>query len=513
MQLMLIIFAFLALAVTSSAWGAEPQVVLPSNCHSLSFVVSGLIDVKNVEYNALRSIRKHDVFCIGDTVTVGSPLRTNGGDVIIFAQRVILKADIDTRVYIDFTELNPFSQSRETWKNRQNTWQTIPVDEAFRKYDPSGKYKKSFVQFHSFCDECLIEKDHVLIPRAPSGLVPSFAAGCFGRDVIRNGLAPAMDRFKLSAFNSGNITIIGNEIERDAAAPLPIRPSTFPSCSTDPTATHQNAFLLNASGMAGGVGGAGTPSSAVATVGTGTTFSCVDEAFLHVPFSGPGGPGGDAGHISLLLANASPARLAQLKESLSGYVQTDGGVPGFHRKLYSPSARGANRTTGSACDFFKRQEDDWPVASKGASGDLLITSIDSKGALKTLATAIAEKDARTDYDLIDLAQRANSNLKIDSVTFEQFLTTQVASFLSLVQIDLAQNLENELLGTTFSYSREWQNLLTISRDDINSLPISHKGRNYLHELQRHVDVTNRTPLYSYLFRSGGLLNINDPNVS
>ncbi len=107
-----ILLFFLCFTATATAGGLADYsgpIEAPAHCHFLSLKRNATTGAWATTYSPdLKTHISADVLCVGESVTVDSPIVTNGGDVIIYGDRVRIAQPIDTRVYINHSALDHF---------------------------------------------------------------------------------------------------------------------------------------------------------------------------------------------------------------------------------------------------------------------------------------------------------------------------------------------------------------------------------------------------------------------
>lgn len=505
----------LAALLCCSSFVKAATVAFPADqCHALSFRGSLLASDTKLppNYNAFADIQKSDIFCVGDFLDINKPIYSNGGDVVIFTNHLRLSAPIDTRLYLDFSfdRFNPF-QSVPNFTN---------VLDLVRRQNHQA-YEDAYRAYYSECIDCRNDgQGHPLIPQLPSGLTPAYASGIGVPEEmllanIKPGIAaPSKESFDKRFSRSGNLYIYAHELEiADNVLPPNLPVLDPPSCSSSHSFV---PFILNTSGLRGGRGGAGTPSNCIGiniqvaddgwSIPTG--FDCGELAYENSGgLNASGSGGGDAGSIFIQLVGSTLT--AEEKKRLESISSADGGSPGPSRKLYTPADRGPHRGSGNGICSFVPDPGSWPIEKKGDSGGFIVVdNVKSTDALASLASLLHEKDARSDYDISELAARAANDDSLTAISFndrlkrflsETLLDSQHGAITALVALMLyGKNLQDPLVTPLFK---------DMDLAVADQLPLDDSNVLLLREIASFDTISGQTPLYSYLLSSGGLLAI------
>jgi hypothetical protein len=153
----------LVLCAGTPAWGVEGGSLpskrfdssqSPPNCHALGkevnfFDRSKLHVVDSKKYDDLSVGLKQDIVCVGSHLIIDRPIFTNGGDIIILAENIDVRAKIDTRVYRPYKLENLFAD-------------VDPECVAFRPMNVLAvlmsertKFTDAFLDYYR-CDDCRV---------------------------------------------------------------------------------------------------------------------------------------------------------------------------------------------------------------------------------------------------------------------------------------------------------------------------------------------------------------------
>lgn len=249
-------------------------------------------------YTRFAQLRKLSVVCAARRLEITSPIFTNGGSVILHADELIIRAPIDTRVFFDHSDFNPYMHPEDAAvafggspqnyikldDPRSKHFHTTPGDRAHDE-----RYPVLYNNYYKPVGSCVSRGERTFYPAMLPGLTPALRS----RDIRHDGIAPPTSGTNWSAVRSGDILIFARKID---IAIEPYNHNFEVECDLDLAPEK----LLNTGGVAGGKGGAGLPS--ICTGSSLGMFDCTDDLY-RTPgtLNGPGQRGGDAGNIRIEL--------------------------------------------------------------------------------------------------------------------------------------------------------------------------------------------------------------------
>lgn len=491
-------------SVASAATLSIPNTAVqaPQACHFLSHKSTPIVGSNADHYlGAAREIVKADVLCMGEDVLLDSPVYSNGGDVIIWAARVRISAPIDTRVYINHSQLDYFQDRvnlpgggfHESADAQLTRWTQL-----------DDRYIRSYRQYFNWCTDCRQLGGATWIPRAPSGLVPAYRVGVGNPQMyMKEGFAPFDDEIDFSALKSGNIYIMADTVEVADSLGSPSTSRDAPQCGSKAPGTYV-PYAINASGIRGGRGGAGTPSAC--TDYAQVSVECRADQYLISGRSGPGGRGGDAGSVALIKVGA-PWSVAET-DLLRSITSAAGGEPGEHKSFWSPTARGQFAATGAYCDFERNPAGEHQPSRPGADGETIFREMSSNDAVQFLGQLVQEKDARFDYDLSEIAARALSDQTLAQLSFEDYFVLRVANLLAVAEVKATKALSSVLLRKhAIDGGFLPPHLKGLRSESIEGHSLTDRGKVFIRQLSDFSATSEEKALYEYLIASGGLLNV------
>jgi len=463
-----------------------------------------------------QTVTKVDIVWTGDTIVVDSPLRSFGGDVILYGNSVQINAPIDTRVYVEqdvdfFEPKQPdYQASSGATRSRDRTDNATASNGFVWGVNSIPNYKNSYNDYYLHCYDCATGETRR--PQLPSGLAAatSFGVGTPDKNERFDG-EPAPDNLVVFPnVRSGNIYIFAHSLVINAAFTAPNVPADFSEC-TGATQTYM-AAALNSSGIKGGSGGAGSASMCITHNPASGGFDCLSEMYtMRGGFTGPGGRGGDAGNIYIGLVNPDHADdVATLTKKLSTVTATQGGLPGPALKYQTPSARGSEMANGTRCSF--KQSGTYAPAANGNDGQLDSQSLSSIEALDKVTRLLNGKDARVDYDLHNYLQVAVSDPDIHSMTFsstlEQYLSNELvqSEIFFVDDVDRVFGLQQAEIGKYLP-----DVLKGVSRSSIDQIPFAGQQGALTRELQQY-DVDSEQVAATFR-RTGGMFHVNSKNTA
>lgn len=476
----------------------------PSQCHYLNLKRNAILGDWGKTYAA--SLQAHvsaDVVCVGDSINIDRTILSNGGDVIIYGNSVHITKPIDTRVYIDHAALDHF-------ENEDRPPSTVGYKMATDVgLNPGGwpgedyLYLNSYIEYYQRCVDCL--PGTAWIPEAPSGISPLYEQGPGANtqaESMVNGYAPRDDEINFKTLKAGNVYIIAHMVEVAENLQSPYPAPTRPTCG-EPSPSYV-PFAIDARGMKGGRGGAGSPSACSNKV-THSQYDCAGDSHYSSGSTGPGGRGGDAGSVIFVGIKGWPK---EVRENLLRISSVKGGEPGDNKKLRGPSARGTFAATGDYCDFYRRPEGEYPLAATGQDGEKTYVAMDASSALRFVGQLVQSKDARLDYDYSELALRAQSDPSISHVQFDDFLAEQLALHLGDAEVAVLNAMRGKVLGkTVFSNPLVPPYLAGVYADELLGVSLTNRTRVLARQLSNYSKIAPKSPVMEYFRATGGLFNI------
>lgn len=365
----------------SAVEAAEYEPALPKGCHSISRVV----DTTNGSslpnnYEPWKRLRKFDIVCYANEITISQPMLSLGGDVTIIADTLKIESVIDSRAMFD-----------------RNSFDTFENDVQLTRWDIAKKTDKAtgYKEYYNACYDCYKIDGRLFIPRMPDGLTAAQVGLTSDRHLWFRPSYPAPDvEINRASLRSGTIRIFARDIK--LAPRTDTGGSDTPPC--DKAFPDQRGRpVLIASGLNAGRGGIGAPAKCD---GHGW---CVPPGYLDTTVgAGPGRPG-DAGDVIISVTGSQEhpdtvrKRIAQLTVTTPGQPQ-DRGLFLAPRGAATPDGFSA---TGSICDFFNpaRQQGETSALPPGADGALAVARQKNNEALLSFTQWIQAREAWGGYDL------------------------------------------------------------------------------------------------------------------
>jgi hypothetical protein len=421
--------------------------------------------------------KKMDIVWIANTIDINEPLRSFGGDIILFADTLNIKAPIDSRVYVEH-DVDYFESGAPDYIDEGRRRRRERTDNAHREngevygIDANLRYAAAYRDYYLHSFERV--DNETRLPELPSGLAAATSFGAGSPNLLRFDGEPAPDNIIVfPEARSGSIYIFANTIHVDGFAasfegavprvrptieefpyidlgrrarmrvdPRPGLPDYRNECSENQTKVVP--FLINAGGLNGGRGGAG--SSAMCTS---TGFVChPDYLAMTGGFSGPGGKGGDAGNVYINLIGATHSEeLAKLKFLLASISNVKGGAPGSNLKYQTPSATGAFATTDSRCSFRALGDDNaYEEAPRGQDGKVEISEVNSTESIQLLSRYLIGKDLRFDYDAYTILNLSRTDRTIHSLRPSAALSDYLGRSLVQAEVKFTNDFQRFVAG-------------------------------------------------------------------
>ena len=256
---------------------------------------------------ALRRVSR--VF-VGQTVTISEPVLTNGGNVLIVADRLVVNAPIDTRVRLQPTV--PFHGVGPSFPpGALSPPFAQPQTAAFREwflwhqaYDPA---KRTYTYRASALEHYLAGQARLTsMPYGRMAIDDVHLDQTLGNRV--NG-SDAPEGFNRAVLKSGDIVVYAREIQFCAECRRPAFQGT-PIPNGDPGDFEEVTFF-DASGLRGGRGGLG---SFVMCTWWGGGLNCSGLEVLQGGLSGKPSRGGDAGDVRINFVGPDSRQRATFEE-------------------------------------------------------------------------------------------------------------------------------------------------------------------------------------------------------
>lgn len=526
-----------AYAVTARAETVGKMSFISEHCHAMkkSSQVLPTGTASPNSYSEYFDIEKWDIFCAAEKLRISQPIRTNGGDVIIYAHELIVAAPIDTRV--TRTAANPVYV--ELWPGASSDPRSRPE---------AANSNALVLAYHanSVTPEGQIQGDALFeMPPGESQLplVDCETAVSPNRAMAQGARPPSWEP---THFRSGNIHIFANSVKIEPTAfvdlntgdPLycgpqdahPIVNVDFACYDQNPKSetcirqlteyrnyyfhsqrtqrgTERKVFITQ--GVRGGRGGVGK----IYQPWQGSRFGCAKQAYYtDGAFNGPGGKGSDAG--SVFLSYISPLfEPSPWEQAVRQASAVDGGRPGSDRWLSAPMAIHLNSSVAqdvcSFKDFGQRYNEIYKGGSHGAVHTL---QLDPTSALERLYLLLAMKDSDPRYVTSELVERGTTRASnVVAVSYIGFLERKFAEFLKAEQLRYLESFE-AFINNKPIQATHGSRLLSF---DLASpgLARAEQIRYLLAELQYFQPATNddHSEVIDFFVQSGGVLNLDAPS--
>lgn len=424
------------------------------------------------------TLTKIDILCVGEQIEIKAPLLTSGGDVIIYADKLILRDRIDTRPYFE-RKLAYFYQTGgdgdvpgPAYSTETVKWG--PMGDAYQDY-----YQRSFEK---------AEPSPLWTPELLGGFTPPANVN-FPFQYPRAGISAPDDLFDKRAVTSGDILIGASEIDvKDSRSGIDEAPSPLSCDSHLNTQSVHTKYLLNASGARGARGGI-------------SNSGLVNRNYQ--PSNSPGSNGADAGSIHIFLIRATdPA----IRKSIENTMSVNGGPQGPSERFDIPLPTQISGDT--ACSFTAVGH--WNSASRGAENKPVLEETLPITAFIQIVNRVRKNERQNFYDLEELAKRATHDNGISAVSFENFFAARLRGFVAQAQARLITDLDSTLFPESGENASHFYvapfldfHANTIGEKDVGA-PIADALLALKAYSFAHGDPASKVA--SYLGHSGGLLN-------
>lgn len=512
-ETLLILSLILVSHSTYSAPSNQSVVTYPSQyCHALQRPIKNAIaDTDNQAYAGIQDQVRWDIVCVGDVVNISTPIFSNGGDVIIYANKIDFSAPIDTRVYISPNIYSHYIEKSGEYSGASQLKVALK----------GSKLESIFNDYYQRSPDRIVSKnnnDVVFIPENPSGLTGQIYTGCEApSDFSLSNMAPSTPPPQItekSNIKPGMIKVYANSFSFNDKAldSYSLFDGDPLSCSTPPALTKGKVFI--ARGMRGGRGGAGATTSVFNDTGAisgAVRFKCVDSAYSRPGLlNSVGGPGGDGGYVSFVIVGKEAN---DLKTQLESRTSIDGGPPGSSMRVRAPAEIGpAAATSNDVCGL--KSEGQWPSPSSGLSGKFEIIKETPTNAILDFFSEILSRDARPDYDFNELIERAKiPSEKIKGFTYTSFTERQFYEVLASTEIVWLEQLNRLLVKSKETNSPVLDGIWApLNLTKLDESAMTNDAVQPLRLLSSFNSILGQGPIKSYLINTGGMFNLRSTSV-
>jgi hypothetical protein len=413
--------------------------------------------------NYEREVIKNDVFIFQKKVVIDKLLLTNGGDVLIVADELLLNAPIDTRVRLRMGPdywLSPvgaqadhnrgLGQILTMWGHPSALYAFDSLYLWREAYDPKEKrftYERAPRPEKKEATPSTVAE----LPQLPSAQVPIASDEQYGKSYNSTRPSDGVDAPDADVIwenvRSGNIRIIASKVQlcdqckdavskilvlnrdpkrlQERSARLEAIIGTFEKFGGgwqlgrldvpgDPFDVARSVFLQT-SGLKGGRGAAGS-----------THFGAYGN-LLGKPggLSGKPGRGGDAGNIEVHLRTDIHEDAAELRDLFrQGAALADGGEPAQSHRQRTPGVAMLEATQNRSAFV-----DEVPIPDfenlRGKPGTIRVDMIDADAAIRLINAKLVEAELSGNYDLDLLLTQAASSPTLFSISPVDVLVDKV----------------------------------------------------------------------------------------
>lgn len=423
--------AFALGAVFAAPWPASAAqgtgfAQWPDECHAEATIESALkADVKippmlDDRLEKLQNIAKYDVVCVGKTITIATPIFSNGGDVVIFADNVRISAPIRTEIGLPYSFEKHFLEpySGLPLSSPRSVGYKIVLSVIRNSRLPATRSLEQDYRDYYRCNDSVTLATGFYCFDRPTGFTHPFFDWALSPAHIEmgyrqhDGVGVPDGYIDESIYHSGSIYIFAGALAVD------------------------DGVLVSTAGNDGSVGGLGQPPGCIGPHSEGD-LSCL--GFGPGAQSAPGGAGGNAGDIFLF---GMAGNVLQ-----PGTMDSSGGKPGPSTIRRSPS--------GEAYQFSGRLDIDFPVQSQestvaisGMQGVLNSSVVGPDDAIDLLVSIAHARDVLVQYDLAELAQRAESDGSVTATGWIDYISQMDADLIRGEQIAVVDSALATLLAAS-----------------------------------------------------------------
>jgi hypothetical protein len=363
------------------------------------------------------SVRRVSRVLVGQVVTIAEPLFTNGGDVLIVADRLVVRAPIDTRVRLEPTV--PFHNPAPSLHPPFRQPETAVFREWFlwhQAYDPA---RRTYTYRAGTLEE--YEAGQIRLTSMPYGRMAADKVELTPTLGYRVDGADAPEGVNRAALKSGDIVVYAREIEFCAECRRPaVRGMPVPN--GDPGDAEEVLFF-NAAGLRGGRAGLG---SFVQCTWWGGGLNCSGLEGVQGGLSGKPSRGGDAGQVQVNFVGPDSRRKAEAEAASAAEVERCRSslqpCADFAARLGQSVAALTNVAAGAPAHVAILRTPSWSVLSTrrersilqpeapsgrdqaaltGEAGRLTIRAVPADLALGEIGAALSAFDARAGFELAE----------------------------------------------------------------------------------------------------------------
>lgn len=457
------------------------------------------------------SYQPQDKYIVGDTVSIDQPIFSNGGNIFILANKLILNAPLDTRFY--FVEKGPFWLLPE-----RGDPGTGALSGLHAMTEPNNAMFQSFASLIEWTEYYDFERKTFSYRLSSERVDPKNPWSTFNSWQNWKRRAPqkpsayvsrAGDSTRYDAPNvdqntsrSGSITIFAGQIEYCEKC----GPETPVTVERGDVGDLAQKLLFQVSGVKGGRGGVGAPP--ICGLQPANYEGCGSS---HEPggLSGLPSSGGDAGDISI---NIMVGGKAPSEANLLALSSVSGGRPAHDRRYAVGNRLQLRDAADRTAPAFVLQGD---VIQNlfGKDGTAVVRKVDFSTAFAEIATLLSVDSVSRPRDTLTTFTAANTAGRTQKQNLRRLLT----SFLQQTLVGLerstiaeygdhgldAPKSTNPLRSKAFFAKLDCSKPLTLA---------SYREVEILSALC-FFDFDNKNRVLGFLGKSAGILNSNRPNIS
>ena len=385
-------------------------------------------------------MERQDIIWLAEKIVISTPLRSYGGNIILFADEIEIDAPIDSRLYIDHAKEQRFIPGNPT-----------PMTQMIQR--PSVMHTMFENYFTTGLEMQGPDRITGVLPVLPDGLIqPNTAKWAFlPKDVQPGwGSPPGYTVQQLQYARSGNIYIFAHEIKIGATTFAVRSIADDEDCAANPNLGEPK--LIVSAGARGGKGGLGTPAACFMPVQEPDMGNGTDRQMMQVSYpyicnrdesaagrtleggpSASGATGADGGDTTVYIVN-NPSQLTRFQTELKPVSDVGGGPRGLRTMFRTPSWEGTNKVTASRCSLIKVGVS--PYNDVGKPGVLSVQPLNANQALDTLLFLTMALTAKPEQDVTVIAQTAFAQDSSQTLTASDSLYNFLNDVVGSSRVDL-----------------------------------------------------------------------------
>ena len=175
----------------------------------------------------LQEVEVVDTIWVDDVIEINEPLRSYGGDIILYANTIRINAPIDSKFYI-YQNVDHFSPGSDKHANGFKKGESFNTPSWTRTDDMDRLFIPAWTQYYEKCFDCLSDGRG---PQLPDGLAGNYVVReDRGFPIPLEGNLPPDDFVRFDQVRAGNIYIFAKEVTVSDSLSHPFLPEDRAEC-------------------------------------------------------------------------------------------------------------------------------------------------------------------------------------------------------------------------------------------------------------------------------------------